>query len=103
MRVERESRSGGRGALGAYGQGLLNSSLVSNHRAAGGPDAAVFRADGRAVQFGHRRSPTPATPARPGYGRPPHAARRPDSELRARAVPAVRQPTTSATSQGATT
>src|SRR4051812_30052938 len=43
MRVERESRSGGRGALGAYGQGLLNSSLVSNHRAAGGPDAAVFR------------------------------------------------------------
>jgi hypothetical protein len=54
MRVERESRSGGRGVLGAYEQGLLNSSLVSNHRAAaGGPGAAVLRADGRAVQCGH--------------------------------------------------
>ncbi|WP_107090912.1 MULTISPECIES: glycosyltransferase [unclassified Streptomyces] len=54
------------------------------------------------------RSPTPAIPARPrpvrpGYGRPPHAARRPDSELQAPALPAVRQPTASATSPGATT
>jgi hypothetical protein len=32
--------------------GGRDSSLVSSHRAAGGPDVAVFRVDARGVQFG---------------------------------------------------
>src|SRR4051794_37097629 len=52
MRFERESRSGGRGPLGACEWGLLTSSLVSNHRAtSGGPGAVVFRVDAVAVHF----------------------------------------------------
>lgn len=51
--LERPSRLGGRRVLGACEEGLLNGSLVSNHRASGDPDVAVLRADARALHRGY--------------------------------------------------
>lgn len=53
MRVERESRPDGRGALGAYGYGALNSSLVSNSQSnISRLGAAVLLVDGWAERSG---------------------------------------------------